>query len=956
MKRSHSRVGVLVLWGVLCLSCAPWCAAAESKTAGYFKTIVSYLSSSYIDADRFADVRPMLRSALRALENAADELMVEETREAGGEELVLYTVRLAGQGEKVSEREVMGEANDPIENLSKLARVLERVMFFVEEHFKGTPDEKDAMRHAMANGMTVVLDPHTNVFTPREYKEFFTHIGGEICGIGAYIGVRDGKLLIISPLEGTPAESAGLKPRDEIVRIDGESTVSMTTQEAVARIRGEEDSYVELVIRRKGHTGLIRRSIQRKNVAIPSVRSTLLDGGIGYIKVVNFAQNTGSSFFRQLKALERENGAALAGIVLDLRDNPGGLMDQAVALANMLMKQGDIVMTAHKGRVFRSPDGQARNLEFFDEPDCPVVVLVNHGAASGSEILAGALRNNDRALLVGQRTFGKGSVQQPRPLPDESCLKLTVYEYLLPGEVSIQSVGVTPDIQLDPAVVVKDEIAVFAEDTAVGERMNMGALESRFAREEKPAFRAIYYLDLPDEPVDADAVAESFVRSDFDREGPAFVAVNIAVRLIAMAGTERPFSRTGFLARHKDGIHALKEDLFREVVARLEKEGIDWRTGPRPAAPSYVLTLDHRIVVEKDAPRGKAPAADEAPPDVAPLDEDEEEEDEDATPRRKVRLTATLKNAGTEDLFRVGGIIASDHMGSPYAQREFLFGHVPAGGAVARTIVVTVPHYSIPRRDVFTVALHMGGVDALGSERFAVDVPEVPAPHLACTVALYDKDGAPAVHVTPGGKYRLKVGVKNVGEVEIFQAIARFKNELVRETSHAIDLERGREVLRGLKPGEERQVEFAFSLGSEPALSAYDFRLDVYETSVLKGVSKEFSLTPAGGAPFAPMTLRPPSVAAAVASLHVAAEDVDVTLQVSDDVELGYVMVMVVSRSRQRMERFPSKVFFRDVSGGKGPVSFTAQVPLAMGMNLVSVIATDNEKLKTIRSFLVKRT
>ena len=270
--------------------------AGAEPVYGYFRQITGYLSSSYIDQTRFRDVRPLLQEALHALENSADDIMVEEAPDPSADgEGIVYTIRLDGETHTIAEREVAGGEN-PDENLRKLARVLERVMRFVESTYKGTAEEIDAVRYAMANGMCLVLDPHTNVFSPKEYKEFFVHIEGEIGGVGAYIGVRSGKLTMVSPLEGTPAQREGIRAEDEIVRIDDESTVSMTTQEAVARIRGAPESEVVLWIRRKGHDGLIKKTLMRENVSIPSVRSRLLENGIGYIKVINFAQNTARSF------------------------------------------------------------------------------------------------------------------------------------------------------------------------------------------------------------------------------------------------------------------------------------------------------------------------------------------------------------------------------------------------------------------------------------------------------------------------------------------------------------------------------------------------------------------------------------------------------------------------------------------------------------------------------------
>lgn len=931
------------LAAVLLVLAALGAALRAEPVYGYFRQITGYLSSSYIDQTRFRDVRPLLQEALHALENSADDIMVEEAPDpsAGGEGLV-YTIRLDGQTHTIAEREVL-DGESPDENLRKLARVLERVMRFVESTYKGTAEEIDAARYAMANGMCLVLDPHTNVFSPKEYKEFFVHIEGEIGGVGAYIGVRNGKLTIISPLEGTPAQREGIKAEDEVVRIDDESTVSMTTQEAVARIRGAPGSEVVLWIRRKGHDGLIKKTLVRENVSIPSVRSTLLGNGIGYIKVINFAQNTARSFLTQLNDLQKANRGALRGIVLDVRDNPGGLLDQAVALADVFLKRGDLVLKAEKGVV--SPLARAEDQGF--EPNCPLIVLINQGAASGSEILAGALRNNDRALLIGRRTFGKGSVQQPRPLSDESCLKLTTYEYLLAGEVSIQNVGVTPDLALDPVMIEKDDVSVFADEPLASERLHKAAITSRFEKQEEPAWRFFYHVDLPDTPRDADAIAKSFVSSEFDVDGPDFVAVHLASRLILMADKDVPFSRTSFLAAHREDIRRLKEEKFREVTARLAEAQIDWTAGPAPHSPSFDLAIAYEIVTEPHEAGTRAAAVAEDG------DADIESGDDDPTPERKLRFTATLRNTGAEDLWRVHCVTESDDVSSFYRNREFLFGRVPAGGAVARTLDVGIPYFSIPREEEFKVVVRADNAAALGEKTVVVRIPEGPMPSFSAAVALRDKDGKDVRHVARGGEFTLRAAVRNAGAAEIFQAVARLKNET--DPSQAVYLVRGRELLTHLGPGEERVCEFAFTIADKPSADKYVLRLDVFETSSGKGLSKKFELRTSGGEGFAPVTLAPPEVAVKVGAFLTDRPTVPIEAVVRDEKDLRAIMILTLTRDKRYIDGIPDKVFYRAIDGARGPLTFAHEVPLRVGTNVVSVVATDGDKLKTVQTYVIKR-
>ncbi len=890
---------------------------------GYFRQIMFYLQDSYIDQERLAQTKPLLQQALRALENSADEIMVEERPGSTG---TIYRILVNDHSMTVTD----ADASTPL----KLAETLERVMRFVERWYSGTEDVDD-LRYAVANGMASALDPHTNVFTPKQYKEFFVHIEGEICGIGAYIGVRDGKLLIIAPLKNSPAMRAGIKAGDEIVRIDDESTVSMSTQEAVSKIRGERGTPVTLVIRRKGVNRLIKKTIIRDRIEIKSVESTLLPGQIGYIKVVSFAQNTGASFLNHLKKLIDKNRGPLRGLVLDLRDNPGGLLDQAAFLADCFLKSGPIVLTAHKGRVFQA----MRAKDDGTEPECPVVVLVNQGSASGSEILAGALRNNNRALLIGQQTFGKGSVQQPRPLSDKSCLKLTVYEFLLPGQVSIQNVGVTPDIALDPAIIEKDQVQVFAEDRAMQERLHRRAIISKFAKEERPSWRIIYYLDLPDNPIDIDEAARSFVEGEFDLKSPEFVPVHLACSLIRMADPSEPFDRLSFLTLHRREIQALKEEKFREVVAKLKEAGIDWRDGPVPPDPKLSVTVEYETIVE--------------PPEHASSKEGEEAlEEEDPTPKRKVVLKATATNKGKTPLYRIYGKTKTEDITSVYAEREFLFGYLPPGASVTRTVSIEIPYYAVPQEDTFTLEVGPYGAQPVVRKEVKVKISTAPTPYLAASAELTDSKGTPVGVLEVGREYRLHVKVRNAGKSTIYQALARLKNET--EPSNAVFLVRGRNVMRLLKPGDTRNFEFAFRVKGKPEKGAYKFRLDVFETSSARGLTKEFTVPAPGGRPFKPLVLVPPQLEAKTEALLTDKDSIKVDALVKDDSTVRYFMILTISRDRAHIDSYPDKVVFR-AAEGPGPHRFTASVPLQVGTNLVSVVATDDMQLKTVRSFMVKR-
>ena len=290
-------------------------------------------------------------------------------------------------------------------------------------------------------GMLSSLDPHSGYMSPEAFKEFQVETKGEFGGLGIQIGVKDSILTVIAPIEDTPAYKAGLKAGDKILKIDSESTKSMNIQDAVSKMRGPKGKPVVLNIYREGWTEPKDITIVRDIIKIKSVKSRMLKDDIGYIKLTQFQEMTAEDLTKALKSLKDKG---MRSIVLDLRNDPGGLLNSAVDVAGQFLPAKKLVVYI-KGR-----DGD--KIEYFTEGevpsyvDLPMVVLVNQGSASASEIVAGALKDWNRAIIVGVQTFGKGSVQTLIPLSDGSGLRLTTAKYYTPNGTSIQNVGITPDI------------------------------------------------------------------------------------------------------------------------------------------------------------------------------------------------------------------------------------------------------------------------------------------------------------------------------------------------------------------------------------------------------------------------------------------------------------------------------------------------------------------------------
>ena len=302
------------------------------------------------------------------------------------------------------------------------------------------------MIEAAINGMLTSLDPHSSYLNAKSFRDMQVQTRGEFGGLGIEVTMEGGFVKVVSPIDDTPAFRAGVQPADLITHLDGAAVLGMTLAEAVEKMRGRPDTDIKLTIRRDGQSPF-DVTITRAVIKIQSVRSRT-EGNVGYLRITSFNEQTDSGIDRAVKNLREELGANLRGLVLDLRNNPGGLLDQAIAVSNAFLDKGEIVSTRSR----RKQDGQRFNASEGDiSGGVPMVVLVNGGSASASEIVAGALQDHRRAIILGTQTFGKGSVQTIIPLPGHGAIRLTTARYYTPSGRSIQAKGIKPDIVIEQA-------------------------------------------------------------------------------------------------------------------------------------------------------------------------------------------------------------------------------------------------------------------------------------------------------------------------------------------------------------------------------------------------------------------------------------------------------------------------------------------------------------------------
>lgn len=340
----------------------------------------------------------------------------------------------------------------PLEELRAFSEAYARI----KRDYVDQVDDKSLIENAV-RGMLAGLDPHSTYLDVAQYQDLQTSTSGEFGGLGIEVGTQDGLVKVIAPIDGTPATEAGLQAGDLILRLDDLPVKGMELSEAVKLMRGAPGTNIDLTILRAGQGEPFVVTLTRAIVQVQSVRSQIIDDSLGYVRISQFQSRTGKDLAAAVEALKTAAGGSLSGLVLDLRNNPGGVLNASVQVADAFLREGKIVYT----------DGRRQNLQskWTATPDdllddAPMVVLVNSGSASASEIVAGALQDHGRAVIMGSKTFGKGSVQTIMPLKEGGAVKMTTARYFTPSGRSIQAEGITPDVELGDYTLAKSDNTV----------------------------------------------------------------------------------------------------------------------------------------------------------------------------------------------------------------------------------------------------------------------------------------------------------------------------------------------------------------------------------------------------------------------------------------------------------------------------------------------------------------
>jgi len=489
---------VLLGWGLGSLSAERFIPKSDLIPA-----VLGTVARSYVDSTRLQP-KVMLEGSLERLSNSIAPVLTQLQAEKG-------KLNVTVSVDQYKREFVFAEPKDAL----GLNPILQEVATFTKSHLERSekPEEVD---YALINGFLRKLDPHSMLLVPEVYSDFNQSTVGNYTGVGMMIGLREGQLTVISPIDDSPAAKAGIRAKDKIMQIDEESTVNLGLEDAVSKLKGPEGTTVGIYILREGFSAPKRFDVKRAQITISSVEQHRFERDkktVGYIKLKTFGKNTIEELDEALKELDYDF-KSFQGLVLDLRNNPGGLLAGAISVSDRFLERGVIVSTAGL------EEGSDRSFEahwWNTIKDVPVIILVNSGSASASEIVTAALKSHDRAVVLGNRTFGKGSVQQVIPMNDGSALKLTMSKYLTPGERSIQSVGVAPHIELVPYQISTDYLRLSpAKNEGVERELDQNFKE--WADKPENPERKTFFL--------YDETADTGVGEDEDLEWTFFLKTN----------------------------------------------------------------------------------------------------------------------------------------------------------------------------------------------------------------------------------------------------------------------------------------------------------------------------------------------------------------------------------------------------------------------------------------------
>jgi carboxyl-terminal processing protease len=948
-----------------------------------FNMTLVRIKERYVDPARI-DPKKMLYSALDSVSYSIPEVLVES-------DAARNKVTVA-----VNDKKEVFETDD-VDSPWRLSAKLRSIFRFIEANMNAGAD-LGKVEYAAVNGMLATLDPHSILLDPEQAREMDVSTSGKFGGLGIVIKMQDRKLVVVRPIKDTPAWKKGIKAGDHIVKINGEPTENLSSNEAVDRMRGDPKTGVTLWVERKDTPAVLRFDLVRDVIRVAHVKHKLLDHGVGYIKVDQFSKGIAADVAEAMKKMSSQGATSW---ILDLRSNPGGLLEEAVQLSDLFVDSGTVVTTV-SGR-----DREARRAERgFGDTTSSLAVLVNGGSASASEIVAGALKNLDRAAIIGTKTFGKGSVQELYENDDHSKLKLTIAQYLTPGDRSIQNLGIVPDIQLQRLYIPDkndsptDFVRMLPPTHSYGEKDLDAHLVSTYAKDgDKPSYELPFLFEKKQPVAGADApkpAPPAADDGDDDDDGTSAddeVTEDFEMRFAKeLVSTVSASTRPKLVAGASKLVQRVRAEQDKALVAALAVIGVDWAPA---GAQTDVANLD--VQVATSATTLKAGS--------------------------DLSVTATVKNTGTGTAYRVLPRIQSDD--ALFEDVELPVGKIGPGETKTFTAKLKMPLDANDRVDRLAIEVHEAKNAISHTSSAQIRVEAVARPVFAYSWQLVD-DGNGDGLVQRGEKYRLQVTVKNTG---MGPSTPESSVLLRNATGDGVQLEKSRFPIGVLPPGQQKDFEFPLATdatlqGDEMVveLIAYDENLDVESRdkmhfklkanlpahelhtavsvkapiAIHAGADEDTSLvgtarsgasytaigtygawtkvrlnltgTKVGFLPSAAVTTAgigggaytpawnstPPLIALEPKSLETGGDTFSLAGSVTDESHLEDVYVFVANSSAKVEAK---KVFYRSNRGGKDGKSlqFAADIPLWPGSNAVTVIARESSEVRSLKTVYVYR-
>lgn len=783
----------------------------------YLSLTTILIKENYVDPHRI-NLDKMLISMLSALETRLSKLVIklpksleefaQKSKDKNSEMTKSTPVTTLAKETLILE---MGNSKisldyEPLTSIWGLIHYMRDVLDFVDEQItkqnlvekskgRSQPIDREELEFALINSMLETIDPHSYCFDPKRARDLTVTTKGEFGGIGIVISIRDGFLTVISAMDNTPASLAGVKAEDRIIQIEDTSAINMDLNDAVSMLRGESGSKVRISVERKNVSKPIEFVMKRAVIKVDSVAYSLISNEVGYLRIKAFQGQTGDDVKAGFLAMKKLSKNKINALILDVRDNPGGLLREAIAISDLFLDGGEIVST--KGSQESSKQIEVATKGQLD-PNLKIILLTNAGSASASEIIAGALKYRDRAIVIGEKTFGKGSVQMLFELPKEETvkntnfsevlppptLKLTVAQYYAPEDKVIQTFGIEPDINITEVHASKINAISLFPTVSFREADLDEHLSADKIREEKSLFSLKYLINDDDEKKENynNKLDPKTLIKDF--------YVKLASDILLQA---KNASREALLEAAEKVAKKSSLDEEKKIVEALAKHKIDWNIGTEK---NETKKISYQITDNKTVNGGET-----------------------------LKVSIKLKNLSEKPLYQVHGITKSKT--GLFNQREYIFGKIDSNKEIERTLDFEIPKDVVSRKDYFTLEVRDETLNKIQDIDIPLDIVGLKRPRLAHTIFLNDN-----LALDENGDLKLNqdinltVLVKNVGEGKSFEPTVLLKND----SGNKLFLKAGREQKKDLMPNDETFMNFSFKL-TEKTDNA-DFEIQIFDGQI----------------------------------------------------------------------------------------------------------------------------